>query len=122
MCGPWNHPGLGRRRTGEIDFGPQAEVDLPDLVIRWFDHWLKGVDNGVDREPAARYFVMGSNQWKAADTWPPRDTAPREYLLASDGNAGPNGNGRLAPAGRNRAEPLRRMTGSAAGPPQPEAR
>ena len=29
-------------------------------MIRWFDHYLKGIDNGVEREPVVRYYVMGA--------------------------------------------------------------
>ena len=79
IAGPWNHPGLGSRAVAGIDFGPQAGLNLPDLIIRWFDHWLKGIDNGVDREPAVRYFVMAGRRgrWRSADTWPPAgDHAP----------------------------------------------
>jgi uncharacterized protein len=84
VCGPWNHPGLGKRKIDDIDFGPQAELDLTDVIIRWFDHWLKGLDNGMPTEPAVRYFVMGGGgHWRTADTWPPEETTPhRLHLLA----------------------------------------
>ena len=89
VLGPWSHSGLGRRKIGEIDFGPQAEVDLDDLTIRWFDRWLKGLDNGVDREPAVRYFVMGSGRWKSARTWPPEGGKESAFHLAASGTLSP---------------------------------
>jgi len=99
IIGPWNHPGLGKRQIGDIDFGPQAELDLPDLIVRWFDYWLKGQANGTDCEPAVRYFVMGANQWKATTTWPLPGTTPASYLLSGDsGAAGADGGGRLCAA------------------------
>jgi putative CocE/NonD family hydrolase len=64
IAGPWNHPGLGDREVCGIDFGELAAVDKQEIIIRWFDHWLKGIANGVDEEPAVRYFVMGTNRWK----------------------------------------------------------
>jgi len=88
IAGPWNHPGLGKREVCGIDFGEQAAVDQQEIIIRWFDHWLKGLANGIDREPAARYFVMGSNRWKSAPTWPPSHVEPVLYRLGSAGNAG----------------------------------
>ena len=91
VIGPWNHGGIGTRKNGEIDFGPQAELDIHDLILRWFAHWLKGVDNGIDREPAVRYFVMGSAEWKTASTWPPEGLAQKPYYLSSDGVANPVG-------------------------------
>ena len=89
VAGPWNHPGLGKRKIGGLDFGPQAQLDLPDTIIRWFDHWLKGIDNGVELEPAMRYFVMSGagGCWRSAATWPPPDTTAQEYRLTSAGDA-----------------------------------
>lgn len=87
IIGPWNHVSLGARKVGDIDYGPQAEIDLHGTIIRWFDHWLKGIDNGVDREPALRYFVMGSAQWNDATTWPPEGTGQLALHLRSDGRA-----------------------------------
>jgi putative CocE/NonD family hydrolase len=57
-------------------------------IFRWFDYWLKGIDNGVLNEPAVRYFVMGDtmnrtapgNVWRTADSWPPKATATAYYL------------------------------------------
>jgi len=96
VAGPWNHPGLGKRQIGDIDFGPQAELDLTQLITRWFDYWLKGVANGVDEEPAVRYFSMGSNRWKSAPTWPPEGTQPRRLELRTSGAACQvDGGGRL---------------------------
>jgi len=98
IIGPWNHVGLGGRRIGDFDFGPQAELDLNGLIIRWFDRWLKGVDNGVDREPPVRYFVMGSAEWKSADTWPPDGMREATYYLSSNGDASRvEGSGLLTP-------------------------
>ena len=62
-------------------------------MVRWFDHWLKGVDNGVEREPAARYYVMGAldepgapgDAWRAAGDWPPPCTPAPLYLHAGGG-------------------------------------
>jgi len=87
VIGPWNHTGLGKRKIGDIDFGPLAEVNTHDMIIRWFDHWLKGLDNGIEQEPAVRYFVMGSGKWKIANTWPLKDIKQSIYYLDSNGQA-----------------------------------
>ena len=97
VIGPWNHSMLGSRNLDEIDFGPQAELDLQGMIIRWFDHWLKGHDNGIESEPPIRYFVMGSGKWKNASTWPLKETAERALFLSSEGRAGrADGGGRLS--------------------------
>ncbi|MEE2657473.1 MAG: CocE/NonD family hydrolase [Candidatus Latescibacterota bacterium] len=87
VAGPWNHPGLGKRNIAGIDFGPEAEVDLTDLIVRWFDHWLKGIDNGVDKDSPVRYFVMGSGQWRHSEAWPPA-AKDLVWYLSSGGSAG----------------------------------
>jgi uncharacterized protein len=71
LHGPWTDQNPHGRRAGEIDFGEIAFWDYKGGMRRWFDYWLKGIDNGVLNEPAVRYFVMGLNQWRTAEDWPP---------------------------------------------------
>ena len=86
VIGPWGHVVRGVRAIAGFDFGPQAQVDLTDLTVRWFDHWLKGVDNGVDRGPAVQYFLIGVDAWRAAPSWPPPDLEPPpDFYLRHDG-------------------------------------
>jgi uncharacterized protein len=97
VIGPWNHTGLGSRQIGDIDFGEQAAIDIQGMILRWFDHWLKGLSNGIDREPAVRYFVMGANEWRRTDTWPPAEQVEQVFFLGSDGKGnGGDGDGRLS--------------------------
>jgi len=84
------HTVIGQRDMGD------ARFDYVALIQRWFDHWLKGVDNGVTTEPKVRAFMMGANQWKSYDTWPPKQAQSVSYYLDSDGGANSAvGNGRL---------------------------
>jgi putative CocE/NonD family hydrolase len=73
LLGPWVHgvDSTEEMRSGERDFGPTAVIDYDEVILRWMDHYLKGMDNGADREKPVRYFVMGRNQWREADRWPP---------------------------------------------------
>jgi len=84
--------------VGERDMG-DARFDYIALTQRWFDRWLKGVDNGVTREPKVRAYMMGANQWKTYDSWPPKNVELISYYLDSDGGANSVlGNGRLTTA------------------------
>ncbi len=84
IVGPWSHGTVNTNGgVGKFDFGPSANLDLGDLVIRWFDCWLKRIDNGIKQEPAVRYFVMGANRWKSAPEWPPRPAKLSEFYLSS---------------------------------------
>ncbi len=101
ILGPWTHTSLTVRTTtsGDLDFGPSAGVDFDALLLDWFDRWLKGIRNGVDESPPARYFVMGENRWRTSETWPPADAVPTPFYLASGGRANTAaGDGRLARA------------------------
>lgn len=87
LMGPWPHAINSTSRLGEVDFGPTAIIDLNGYWLRWFDYWLKGVDNGVMREPSARIFVMGENRWVDESEWPIARTQWVKYYLHSRGRA-----------------------------------
>jgi putative CocE/NonD family hydrolase len=70
IIGPWTHGELERTYAGDRDFGKSAAVDYDEIILRWMDHYLKGVDNGVEREKPVRIFVMGDNVWRNEDAWP----------------------------------------------------
>ncbi|MCC7262367.1 MAG: CocE/NonD family hydrolase, partial [Candidatus Latescibacteria bacterium] len=64
ICGPWPHGLSLSPRTGDVDFGAGSLADLEGMELRWFDHWLKGEENGILAEAPLRLFVMGENQWR----------------------------------------------------------
>jgi uncharacterized protein len=69
------------------DFGPDARIDPRMLQLRWFDHWLKGIDNGVDSGPPLDLFVMGDDKWTQESEWPLARTKWTPYYLHSGGHA-----------------------------------
>jgi uncharacterized protein len=84
VMGPGAHNGV-ELVTGE--FGPQSRVDTQRLQLRWFDHYLLGKDNGVDREPPFDFFVLGDNRWRSETSWPLARAAPTRWYISSRGNA-----------------------------------
>ncbi len=97
VIGPWEHIINRSRTAADIDFGEQAIIDWDGYVLRWFDYHLKGIDNGVLMDPPVHVFVMGRNQWRAAQDWPLPGTRFTKYYLHSSGNAGdPVDAGRLS--------------------------
>lgn len=58
---------------------------LHDEIIRWYDHWLKGIDNGVMHEEPVRYWLMGANEWRTAADWPLPDTKWARFYLCDWG-------------------------------------
>ena len=96
LIGPWSHVSRGKRRLGSFDFGPEAQLNLVDLDIRWFDHWLKGKRNGVAEMADYRIFIMADNRWRDESTWPLTRAREQIFYLKSGGSANtPAGDGEL---------------------------
>jgi putative CocE/NonD family hydrolase len=96
VLGPWGHGDEATRFAAGRDFGPEAVPDLPRAYLRWFDRWLKGVDNGIDKEPLVSLFVMGANRWARGPAYPLPQTRFEKWYLASDGQANTSkGDGKL---------------------------
>ena len=118
------------RAQGLIGWGPEAQTFDAALTNRWFDHYLKGVDNGIDREPDVQLFVMvppdsgtdAGGFYLAADEYPLPQAQPIRFHLGSGGRANTrHGDGTLsreAPAGPpdrfvyNPADPVPTMGGN----------
>ncbi|MHA1604925.1 MAG: CocE/NonD family hydrolase [Candidatus Freyarchaeota archaeon] len=66
-----------------------------DEVLRWYDYWLKGINNGIMREPPVKIFVMGINQWRMENEWPLARTRWTKYYLHNNGllDTNPPGDG-----------------------------
>ena len=106
VLGPWTHGAHDAAFAGDVDFGHESTVagsladDYNDLRLRWFDHWLKGIDNGVADEPPVTLFAMGGGDghktedgrihhggnWRQVDEWPPREATHAPYFFHPDGS------------------------------------
>ncbi|QED36674.1 CocE/NonD family hydrolase [Antarcticibacterium arcticum] len=82
--------------VGELSVG-DARLNYEEQIYSWFDLWLKGEKNDFkEKTPRVQYFTMGSNEWQAAETWPPAKAKMTTYYLNSNGNANVPGNGTLS--------------------------
>ena len=111
IVGPWTHGGQQVTFSGEAEFGPDARVDMNAFRERWFDRWLKGVDNGVEKGAPVRLFVMGGGdrhrtpegrvfvggRWRDEQEWPLARTSLTPYYLHADGRLSPDRPGASAP-------------------------
>jgi putative CocE/NonD family hydrolase len=94
LVGPWPHN--MSYRFPEADFGPESGAPIRMLQLQWFDRWLKGKDTAAV-QPPAKLFVMGTNDWREEEDWPPHDARPRRFYLSSNGAANSlDGDGVLA--------------------------
>lgn len=115
--GPWLHGRLNKsNKVGELLFPENAKWPELDHITRWFNHWLKGEDNGVEKEAPVRYYVMGAagedgapgNVWRSAADWPPAATAT-SYFLHEDrtlGSAAPAGDSGSTVFASNPRQPM----------------
>ena len=102
VIGPWTH-GHVTNPIGELNFGfgssaafIDLQIDFTSLQVRWFDHWLKGIDTGMLKEAPINLFVMGANAWRDEQEWPLARAVNTRYYLHSNGGANSlHGNGYL---------------------------
>jgi putative CocE/NonD family hydrolase len=104
-----------RTIVGERDMG-DARLDYDAMTYAWFDHFLKGEDNGVlEKMPKVQYYTMGLNKWQHSDTWPPEGAKSVTLALTSHGHANTlHGDGALTLMGAKGSSSLLPFTGAAA--------
>ncbi len=103
IVGPWPHVGTRYPQSsyGGIAYGDEAALDMDHVLLRFFDHWLKGRENGWSSEPRVRLFETGTNRWLTPPSWPmSRDPAPFHLSLSGS-------EGRLSAAPPAGADPPR---------------
>ena len=85
IVGPWNHT-----FPNDAAFGPR--IEWRDQAVRWFDHWLKGRQTGVERDPRLVIYVQHwhspdpnlenvPGEWRREEVWPPKDMANSTLFL-----------------------------------------
>ena len=81
------HAGFGRR-IGDVDFGAHAlENVYTDVILDWYDFLFKGLQNEFATDKPVKLFVMGANEYRQEDDWPPPQAQPTKYYLHSGGKA-----------------------------------
>ena len=89
VIGPWDHVDWGRPDSNPApllkDIGTVGDSPINDLMLAWFDHFLKGENNAVAGPPRVDYFVMGANAWKSAPSWPLPQTKWTTFYLSGAG-------------------------------------
>jgi hypothetical protein len=105
LMGPWGHAVNTTRTLGEMDFGPDAVIDLDACVLAFLDEHLRGITPEPHPAPV-RIFVMGAGEWRDAQAWPPAGATSAVFHFSGGGRANSRfGDGRLAPAAVTADEP-----------------
>ncbi|ROS73833.1 hypothetical protein EDF24_2834 [Curtobacterium sp. PhB130] len=86
IVGPWSH------QYPDRGLAPGPSIGFLQESLRWWDRWLRGVDTGVEQEPALRawindpeppasYYAERTGRWVGATAWPSTSTEPRVLPL-----------------------------------------
>jgi predicted acyl esterase len=59
--------------------------EVQDVCLRWYDHWLKGIDTGLMDEPPILIFIQGTNRWRYEEEWPLGVTQWTKFYLRDKG-------------------------------------
>ena len=84
-------------KVGDVDFGPTAPFDETDVTLEWYDYLFLGKQNRfADAAHPVHIFVMGKNEWRDEESWPPRQASKTPYPLTSGNHANSaSGDGQL---------------------------
>jgi putative CocE/NonD family hydrolase len=96
VAGPWVHGLPVNYSVGSAYFGSDAWLDVRQLVLDWYDHWLKGASNYIPDLPRVHLFVQGEKAWTTASSWPHPAATAHTLYLRGDGDAAGSG-GVLSP-------------------------
>lgn len=69
MMGPWTHDGIDKATQGILTFPSNATNVAGPAALRFFDHYLRGIENGQTATPTVSYYQMGENKWHTAESW-----------------------------------------------------
>ena len=102
LMGPWTHGGFDVTHAGDVDFGTESHIDLNDLRLAWFDHYLKGIHTEFAEWSPVRVFTMGTGSqrmnrhdydrrldhggyWRSEPDWPVPGTVETPFYLRAGG-------------------------------------
>jgi predicted acyl esterase len=67
IIGPWLHTEIGKSQQGILEYPESAGIPI-DAALKFFDYYLRGVDNGYPNEPVTKYFDLGNHTWTTEQT------------------------------------------------------
>jgi putative CocE/NonD family hydrolase len=87
IYGPWSHNFNTELKFKDVDYGPDATIELRPVYLRWFDTWLKGMDVKQSDVPKVQAFMTGANKWITSTDWPLAQSQTKKLYLSSQGSA-----------------------------------
>ncbi len=82
MIGPWDHG----PQNNASPHAASKNVNFPikEEMLRFLDFYLKGIDNGIDKEPPFHYYTVGAEAWNYTNEWPPKKAVEVTYFLSAN--------------------------------------
>jgi len=94
LIGPWYHTTAGNGLTADDGSSPVFDTNgmvipsLNNLQLAWFDRWLKGIPNGIDRFPNVETYYLGAGKWAPDRKYPASRTRYRSWYLSAAPGSG----------------------------------
>ena len=102
LMGPWIHGAFEVTNSGDVDFGTEAHINVNDLRLAWFDHYMKGMHTEFADWSPVRIFTMGTGSqrmnkhdhdrfldhggyWRSEPDWPLPGTTETPFYLRAGG-------------------------------------
>ena len=102
LMGPWIHGAFEVTNSGDVDFGTEAHINVNDLRLAWFDHYMKGMHTEFADWSSVRIFTMGTGSqrmnkhdhdrfldhggyWRSEPDWPLPGTIETPFYLRAGG-------------------------------------
>lgn len=90
IIGPWDHAGTRtpKAEVGGLKFGAASVLDLNKLHTEWYDWVMKGKAKPEFLKKRVAYYLVGTEEWKYADSLESISNATKTFYLGSNGTAG----------------------------------
>ena len=82
LIGAWDHG--PQNNVSPFTLSKKVNFQIKKEMLRFFDHYLKGINNGIDLEPKYTYYTVGEEAWESSNNWPPRDVSLHKMYLSAD--------------------------------------
>ena len=94
VLGPWKHSGNADYDIHGLYVGEDAlRYDMDLTCMKWLEHFLKGVDNGIEKTSTVEYYSIGEMKWKEAQVWPPESVKKEIWYFEGKEDDDAAGNG-----------------------------
>jgi putative CocE/NonD family hydrolase len=94
VIGPWNHGGSQNASPYQT---PESQRVMQGFEwLRFFDHYLKGIDTRLEKKKLLYYFTIGEEKWKVTSTWPVAGTEMTRWYLDANHSLGPKAPGSIS--------------------------